>query len=77
MTYWFASSNRDNWEIVRKKNIWGIPKRNTSIIERVKPGDKLVVYVAQQKEAMRSSPRPLPVRLKSYRKDMRMQRLSL
>jgi len=50
MTYWFASSNRDNWEIVRQKNIWGVPKRNKSIIERVKPGDKVVVYVAQQKD---------------------------
>ena len=50
MTHWFASSNRDNWEIIRQKNIWGVPKRNRSIIERVKPGDKVVVYVAQQKD---------------------------
>jgi len=50
MTYWFASSNRDNWDIIRKKNIWGIPKRNKSIIERVKPGDFILIYVAQQKE---------------------------
>ncbi len=50
MTYWFASSNRDNCEIIRQKNIWGVPKRNKSIIERVKPGDKSVVYVAQQKK---------------------------
>lgn len=50
MTYWFASSNRTNWEIIRKKNIWGIPKRNKSIIERVKPGDTILIYVAQQKK---------------------------
>ncbi len=50
MTYWFASSNRDNWEIIKKKNIWGIPKRNKSIIERVNPGDKILIYVSQKKE---------------------------
>ncbi|EJG07271.1 UPF0310 protein [Methanofollis liminatans DSM 4140] len=50
MTYWFASSNRDNWEIIRKKNIWGIPKRNKAIIQRVKIGDAIVIYVAQKKE---------------------------
>ncbi|MDD3622332.1 MAG: EVE domain-containing protein [Methanofollis sp.] len=50
MTYWFASSNRDNWEIIRKKNIWGIPKRNKSIIQRVQVGDAIVIYVAQKKD---------------------------
>ncbi|MBR1368483.1 hypothetical protein RJ53_02770 [Methanocalculus chunghsingensis] len=50
MTYWFASSNRDNWEIIRQKNIWGIPKRNKSIIDRVTPGDAILIYVAQQKD---------------------------
>lgn len=49
MTYWFASSNRDNWEIIRKKNIWGIPKRNRAIIQRVQVGDVIVVYVAQKR----------------------------
>ncbi|RQD85100.1 MAG: EVE domain-containing protein [Methanocalculus sp. MSAO_Arc2] len=50
MKYWFASSNRDNWEIIRQKNIWGIPKRNRSIIDRVTPGDAILIYLAQQKD---------------------------
>lgn len=50
MSYWFASSNRDNWEIIRKKNIWGIPKRNKAIIQRAQIGDAIVIYVAQKKE---------------------------
>jgi len=50
MTCWFASSNRDNWEIIRKNNVWGIPKRNKAIIERVKLGDFILIYVAQKKE---------------------------
>jgi len=50
MTRWLAISNRTNWEITRKKNIWGVPQRNKSIIERVKPGDTVLIYVSQQKE---------------------------
>lgn len=49
MIRWFASTNRENWEIIQKKNIWGIPKRNKAIIERVKPGDSLIIFVSQKK----------------------------
>ncbi|WP_373838220.1 EVE domain-containing protein [Methanospirillum sp.] len=50
MTYWIASTNRTNWEIVRQKNIWGIPKRNVNIHSRVKPKDHLLIFTSQQKE---------------------------
>ena len=50
MTCWFASSNRDNWEIIKRKNVWGVPKRNRTLIERVKPGDSILIYVAQKKD---------------------------
>ena len=50
MTCWFASSNRDNWDIIRKKNVWGIPKRNRNIMERVQKGDVILIYIAQKKE---------------------------
>ena len=50
MTRWLAISNRTNWEITRKKNIWGVPQRNKNIIEQVKPGDTVLIYVSQQKE---------------------------
>jgi len=50
MARWLAISNRTNWEVTRKKNIWGVPQRNKSIIERVKPGDTVLIYVSQQKE---------------------------
>ncbi|MBP2132191.1 putative RNA-binding protein [Methanomicrobium sp. W14] len=48
MTVWIASTNRDNWEIIRKNNIWGVPKRNKKSIERSKPGDKILIFVKQE-----------------------------
>jgi len=50
MTHWIASSNRDNWKILEKKHVWGVPKRNRTLMQRVKPGDTILVYVRQEKE---------------------------
>ncbi|MDN7024114.1 EVE domain-containing protein [Methanoculleus sp. FWC-SCC1] len=49
MTRWIASSNRDNWEVVRTKHVWGVPKRNKNIMQRVKPGDTILFFVRQEK----------------------------
>ena len=50
MTHWIASSNRDNAKILDAKHIWGVPKRNKTLMHRVKPGDTILVYVRQEKE---------------------------
>ncbi|MDD2473676.1 MAG: EVE domain-containing protein, partial [Methanoculleus sp.] len=50
MTHWIASSNRDNQKILDAKHIWGVPKRNKTLMQRVKPGDTILVYVRQEKE---------------------------
>jgi len=50
MKYWVASSNRINSEITDKKLIWGIPKRNKNLHERVSLGDKILMYVRQEHE---------------------------
>jgi len=50
MTYWLCITNRDNWEVVRKKNVWGVAKRHKNTIAKVKPGDKLVFYVKQERK---------------------------
>jgi predicted RNA-binding protein len=50
MTHWIASSNRDNARILDAKHIWGVPKRNKALMQRVKPGDTILVYVRQEKE---------------------------
>jgi len=35
---------------VKKKNVWGVAKRHKNTIARVKPGDKLVFYVKQERK---------------------------
>jgi len=56
MTYWIASSNRDNAEVVREKHIWGVPRRNRSLMHRVKSGDKMLVYVRGEQEGETALP---------------------
>ena len=50
MTHWIASSNRENAKILDAKHIWGVPKRNKTLMQRVKSGDTILVYVRQEKE---------------------------
>ena len=49
MTYWLCITNRDNWKVIKEKSIWGVPKRHKNTIAKVKPGDKLVIYVKQER----------------------------
>jgi len=48
MKYWLCITNRDNWEVIKRENIWGVPKRHKNTIAKVKPGDKLIIYVKQE-----------------------------
>ncbi|USS41579.1 EVE domain-containing protein [Thermococcus aggregans] len=50
MKYWLCITNRDNWEVIKEKNIWGVPKRHKNTIAKVKPGDKLLIYVKQERK---------------------------
>ena len=50
MTYWLCITNRDNWEVVKKNNVWGVAKRHKNTIAKVKPGDRFVFYVKQERE---------------------------
>ena len=38
-------TNEENWNVVKKRNVWGIPERDRRRIEQVRPGDYLVFYV--------------------------------
>lgn len=51
MAYWVASGNRENWEVVKKHNIWGVPKRSRSLHSRVKPGDTILIYARSETHA--------------------------
>jgi len=46
MNYWLCITNAENWEIIKKENLWGIPEKRK--MPDVKPGDKLVFYVKKQ-----------------------------
>lgn len=48
-TTWLAISNRDNWEIVRGSNIWGVASRHINTISKVKTGDFIIIYVSSKK----------------------------
>ena len=50
MTHWIASSNRENAKILNTKRVWGVPRRNRTLMQRVKPGDIILVYVRQEKK---------------------------
>jgi len=48
MARWLAISNRENSDISIRKNVWGVPRRYTNVIQRVKPGDTICMYVGQK-----------------------------
>ncbi|MCD6371981.1 MAG: EVE domain-containing protein [Thermococcus sp.] len=50
MRYWLCITNRDNWEVIKKKNVWGVAKRHKNTIAKVKPGDRLIFYVKQERK---------------------------
>lgn len=50
VTYWLCITNRANWKVIKEKNIWGVQKRNRNTIAKVKPGDKIVIYIKQERE---------------------------
>ncbi len=49
MSYWICITTRENWEIIKKEKIWGVPERHKNTIRKVKPGDKLIFYLRQER----------------------------
>lgn len=45
MNYWLCITNEENWDIVRKNEIWGVNQKHKEKILNVKEGDPLVFYV--------------------------------
>jgi predicted RNA-binding protein len=35
--------------VIKEKNVWGVSERHNNTIAKVKPGDKLVIYLKQEK----------------------------
>ena len=49
MDYWLCVTNEDNWRVVVSDGVWGVSERFKRSLERVKPGDKLVFYLVQER----------------------------
>jgi len=49
MAYWLCITTEENWKVIKEKNIWGVPERHKNTIAKVKPGDKLLIYLKQEK----------------------------
>lgn len=49
MTHWIASTNRENWDVVKREHVWGVPERNRNTMQHVAPGDTILFFVAQKK----------------------------
>ena len=50
MTYWLCVTTSDNWKVIKQKNVWGVPERHKNTIAKVKPGDKLLIYLKQERD---------------------------
>ena len=49
MAYWLCITTEANWKVIKERNVWGVPERHKNTIAKVKPGDKLVIYLKQEK----------------------------
>ena len=48
--YWIIALSEDNWEIVKRENVYGAPepKRFKPVHELIEPGDVLIFYVRKK-----------------------------
>jgi predicted RNA-binding protein len=42
-------TNEENWDVIKRQNIWGVPDRDKQRVQAVKAGDILVIYVMPKK----------------------------
>jgi len=56
MTYWLCVTNEENWEVIKRNNIWGVPKARRKTLQKVEKGDKLVIYVRGVKNGTEQKP---------------------
>ncbi|MEG9194153.1 MAG: EVE domain-containing protein [Candidatus Methanoglobus sp.] len=56
MKYWLCVTNQENWEVIKEKNIWGVEERHRNAISKVKPEDRLLIYVMGTKKENETLP---------------------
>ncbi len=50
MAYWLCITTGENWEVIRSRNVWGVSERHRNTIARVKKGDRLLIYLKQERK---------------------------
>ena len=50
MVYWLCITTEENWKVIKEKNVWGVPERHKNTIAKVKPGDRLLIYLKQERD---------------------------
>ena len=50
MTYWLCITTGENWKVIKEKNVWGVSERHKNTIAKVKSGDKLLIYLKQERD---------------------------
>jgi predicted RNA-binding protein len=48
MKFWLLITSANNWEIIRKKNVYGAMKKHRTQIESLKKSDKCLIYLRQE-----------------------------
>jgi predicted RNA-binding protein len=48
MTRWIATSTRENADVVMRKEVWGVSKKDINQINRIRPGDTMLLYVGHE-----------------------------
>lgn len=49
MKYWFCITTEENWKVIKEENVFGVPERHRNTVEKVNPGDRLVIYLKQER----------------------------
>jgi len=50
MNYWLCITTEENWNVIKRENIWGVAETWRNTIQKVRPGDKVVIYVMQTRK---------------------------
>jgi len=50
MVCWLCITTEENWNVIKKKNVWGVQESHRNTIGRSKVGDKCLIYVMSTKK---------------------------
>jgi predicted RNA-binding protein len=48
MTSWFFITNDENWNVISKENVIGLPSYMKNVLDKAKMGDKCLIYITKK-----------------------------